>query len=77
MPSCSSCTPGVVQVASSQPAPNVTARPLFRTGSFSMVLAAAAELIAPHLKSEDLATREAAAVHALLVAAIDGAAPGR
>ncbi|WP_380286479.1 hypothetical protein [Kitasatospora purpeofusca] len=42
------------------------------------VLAAAAELIAPQLKSEDPATREAAAaVHARLLAAIDGAAPGR
>ncbi|MER5353374.1 hypothetical protein ABT093_23945 [Kitasatospora sp. NPDC002551] len=42
------------------------------------VLAAAAELIAPQLKSEDAATREAAAaVHARLLAAIDGAAPGR
>ncbi|MET8704343.1 hypothetical protein ABZW10_36640 [Kitasatospora sp. NPDC004723] len=42
------------------------------------VLAAAAELIAPQLKSEDPATREAAtAVHARLIAAIDGAAPGR
>ncbi|MFE7191356.1 hypothetical protein [Kitasatospora sp. NPDC057541] len=42
------------------------------------VLAAAAELIAPQLKSEDPATREAAtAVHVRLIAAIDGAAPGR
>lgn len=42
------------------------------------VLAAAAELIAPQLKSEDPATREAAtAVHARLLAAIEGAAPGR
>ncbi|MFJ4672725.1 hypothetical protein [Kitasatospora purpeofusca] len=42
------------------------------------VLAAAAELIAPQLKDPDPATREAAtAVHARLLAAIDGAAPGR
>ncbi|MFE4360427.1 hypothetical protein [Kitasatospora sp. NPDC056800] len=42
------------------------------------VLAAAVELIAPQLKSEDPATREAAAaVHALLVSAIEGSAPGR
>ncbi|MFE4516734.1 hypothetical protein ACFRMQ_21360 [Kitasatospora sp. NPDC056783] len=42
------------------------------------VLAAAAELIAPQLKSEDPAAREAAAaVHALLTAAIENAAPGR
>ncbi|MDY0812986.1 hypothetical protein [Kitasatospora purpeofusca] len=42
------------------------------------VLAADAELIAPHLKDPDPATREAAtAVHAHLLAAIDGATPGR
>ncbi|MFE3875475.1 hypothetical protein ACFXPX_13870 [Kitasatospora sp. NPDC059146] len=42
------------------------------------VLAAAAELIAPQLKDPDPATQEAAAaVHALLVAAIEGAAPDR
>ncbi|MFE4397928.1 MULTISPECIES: hypothetical protein [Streptomycetaceae] len=42
------------------------------------VLAAAAALIAPQLKDPDPATQEAAAaVHALLVAAIEGATPGR
>ncbi|MEV7189987.1 hypothetical protein [Kitasatospora sp. NPDC093102] len=42
------------------------------------VLAAAAELIAPQLKDPDPATQEAAAtVHALLLAAIEDAAPGR
>ncbi|MFF7459576.1 hypothetical protein [Kitasatospora sp. NPDC008115] len=42
------------------------------------VLAAAVELIAPQLKSEDPATQKAAAaVHAHLLAAIDGAAPSR
>ncbi|MET8703784.1 hypothetical protein ABZW10_33770 [Kitasatospora sp. NPDC004723] len=42
------------------------------------VLAAAAELIAPPVEERGPATREAAtAVHARLLAAIDGAAPGR
>ncbi|MFC5667211.1 hypothetical protein ACFP3U_30125 [Kitasatospora misakiensis] len=42
------------------------------------VLAAAAELIAPHLADPDPATRAAAAtVHARLLAAIEDAAPGR
>ncbi|MFD0277863.1 hypothetical protein ACFVHB_28695 [Kitasatospora sp. NPDC127111] len=42
------------------------------------VLAAAAELIAPHLDDPDPVTREAAlAVHARLLAALDDAAPGR
>ncbi|MFJ7250168.1 hypothetical protein ACIQWA_36790 [Kitasatospora sp. NPDC098652] len=42
------------------------------------VLAAAAELIAPQLDDPDPATREAAgAVRALLLAAIEDAAPGR
>ncbi|MGK4586143.1 hypothetical protein [Kitasatospora sp. HPMI-4] len=42
------------------------------------VIAAAAELIAPHLEDADPVTREAAAaVHAHLMAAIEDAAPGR
>ncbi|MFG2905263.1 hypothetical protein ACGF13_09400 [Kitasatospora sp. NPDC048286] len=42
------------------------------------VLAAAAELIAPQLKDPDPVTQDAAAaVHARLLAAIEGAAPGR
>ncbi|MEV0537224.1 hypothetical protein [Kitasatospora sp. NPDC050463] len=41
------------------------------------VLAAAAELIAPQLEDPDQATREAAAVHARLLAAIEDAAADR